>query len=260
MRGSARVGRRAHRLPGPVGVFLGWWYASAGSQNPYFPPLRDVLSTFRHTWIFADVKPDLLPSLERMFVGFALAAVVGVSTGVVLGRHTRLRQAFNPLVQFGRSIPGTALVPIGIVLLGIGNLTKIWVIGFVCLFPIILNAIDGVRSVDPLQLDMAATFGLSSRQQMQRVILPSAMPQIMVGMRISLALAFIMMVVTEMVSATNGIGYVTLTAESQYETPQMWAGMLLLGILGYAFNLLFVSAERRILRWHYGRRLALEKS
>lgn len=246
--------RFAGRLLVPVVVVVVWWFASANSRSPYFPPLRVILSTFQKMWLFADVRPDLVPSLERMLIGYALAVVVGVGAGILFGRVAVLQRAFDPLVQFGRSLPGTALVPIAVVLLGIGNLTKVTIIAFVCIFPVLLNTIDGVRSVEPLQLDVARSFQLTRSQTLRRILLPSTAPQIFTGMRVSLAAAFVMMVVTEMVAATNGIGYVTLAAEETLQIPQMWAGMILLGILGYAFNLAFVAAERRLLHWHRGQK------
>lgn len=258
MRPAALSGRALARfvlrLLVPVVVVVVWWFGSEHSRSPYFPPLRVILSTFRSMWLFADVRPDLVPSLERMFLGYAVAVVVGVAAGMLFGRVELLRRAFDPLVQFGRSLPGTALVPIAVVLLGIGNGAKVVLIAFVCVFPVLLNTIDGVRSVEPLQLDVARSFQLTRAQTLRRVLLPSTAPQIVTGMRVSLAAAFVMMVVTEMVAATNGIGYLTLAAEEQLQIPQMWAGMLLLGILGYLVNLVFVAAEHRVLRWHRGQR------
>ena len=119
------------------------------------------------------------------------------------------------------------------------------------MFPILLNTIDGVRSVERGLEDVARTFRLTRRQRIFQIQLPSAAPQIFAGMRISLAFAFIMMIVTEMVGATSGIGFVTLNAQQSFQVPLMWAGMLLLGILGALLNVLFLMLERRVLSWHY---------
>jgi ABC-type nitrate/sulfonate/bicarbonate transport system permease component len=135
--------------------------------------------------------------------------------------------------------------------LGLGSFPKIILIAFVCMWPILLNTIDGVRSVEPGLEDVARTFRMSRRQRIFGIQLRSASPQIFVGMRISLAIAFIMMIVSEMVGATNGIGYITLTAQQSFEVPLMWSGMILLAILGAFFNFIFLRIERRVLRWHY---------
>jgi ABC-type nitrate/sulfonate/bicarbonate transport system permease component len=118
-------------------------------------------------------------------------------------------------------------------------------------FPILLNTIDGVRSVDPGLEDVGRSFRLTRRQRVLAIQLPSAAPAIFAGMRIALAVAFVLMIVSEAVGATNGIGYVTFQAESNFDTPTMWAGMLLLAFMGALFNLIFVLIEARLLRWHY---------
>lgn len=235
----------------PVGAIVAWWFLSLNSSSPFFPPLQEIVTTFRETWLFAHFGSDIVPSLQRMLAGYGLAIGVGVSVGVLLGRIRVFQDALNPLVQFGRSIPATAMVPVGIALLGIGDLPKILLIAFVAQFPILLNTIDGVRGVEPGLEDVARSFGLTRLQRVTTVQLPSAAPQIFSGMRIALGIAFILMIVTEMVGATDGIGFVTLQAQMSLQVAQMWSGMILLGIMGASFNLVFVLLEQRVLRWHY---------
>jgi ABC-type nitrate/sulfonate/bicarbonate transport system permease component len=235
----------------PVLILVVWWFASAGSTSPFYPPLETILDNFRDNWLFARFGTDVLPSLSRFALGYLVAVVAGIGLGVLFGRMRLLYQAFAPTVQFARSIPGTALVPVTIVLIGIGNAPKIWLIGFVCAFPIMLNTIDGVRGIERGLEDVGRTFRLTRRQRIFAIQLPSAAPQIFAGLRIALAIAFIMMVVTEMVGATNGIGFVTLSAQQSFQVPLMWSGMLLLAVLGALLNALFVLVERRVLRWHH---------
>jgi ABC-type nitrate/sulfonate/bicarbonate transport system permease component len=235
----------------PVLALVIWWFASANSTSPYFPPLESILQSFRETWLFAHVSSDVVPSMLRLFGGYLLAVVLGVGLGVALGRNRTLDAACQPIVQFARAVPGVALVPISISLLGIGDLPKILLIAFVCIFPILLNTIDGVRNVESGLEDVGRMFRLSRRERIFAVQVPSAAPQILAGMRIAVALAFILMIVTEMVGATSGIGYVTLNAQQSFQITQMWAGMILLAILGVVLNTAFVLGERRLLRWHY---------
>jgi ABC-type nitrate/sulfonate/bicarbonate transport system permease component len=235
----------------PVVVIVLWWTLSADSTSAFYPPLQTILENFKDTWLFAHVGSDVVPSLLRFVLGYALATFLGVSLGVLFGRLRLLDMAFQPTVQFARSIPATGLVPVSITLMGIGNAPKIWLIGFVCMFPILLNTIDGVRGIESGLEDVGRTFRLTRRQRIFQIQLPSAAPQIFAGMRISLAFAFIMMIVTEMVGATSGIGFVTLNAQQSFEVPLMWSGMLLLGILGAFLNFLFLLIERRVLSWHY---------
>jgi ABC-type nitrate/sulfonate/bicarbonate transport system permease component len=252
----ARVAGRgrdvAIALAVPVAAVAIWWVASAGSTSPFYPSLQAILDSFRQTWLFAHFGSDIVPSLERMLAGYAIAVVVGVGLGVLLGRLRTVDRAVQPLVQFGRATPATALVPVGITLLGIGDAPKIYLIAFVSLFPILLNTIDGVRAIEPGLLDVARSFRLTRWQRVFALQLPSAAPQIFAGMRIALGIAFIMMIVTEMVAATSGIGYITLNAQQSFQSAQMWAGMILLALLGAGINLVFVAIERRVLRWHHG--------
>lgn len=250
-----RTGRRAANwgisLIVPVGALVVWWYASLHSTSPYAPSLKAILQSFRELWLFARFGSDIVPSLVRMFAGYALAVVLGTGLGLLLGRLPTVHRALDPVLQFCRALPATALVPVSIVLLGIGDLPKIVLIAFVTVFPVLLNTIDGVRAVDQELADMARSYRLTRIQRVWHVQLPTAAPNIFAGMRIALSVAFVMMVVTELVAATSGIGFVTLQAQQTFQASQMWAGMLLLGILGVLFNGIFVLIERRLLRWYF---------
>ncbi|WP_434740686.1 ABC transporter permease [Micromonospora sp. SH-82] len=244
--------RTGLRLLVPVLLVLLWWTTSAGSTSPFYPPLREVLAAFGESWLFARLGSDLVPSLTRLLVGLLIATIVGIAVGAALGRSRLLRQALNPAVQFCRSLPGAALIPVSVVLFGIGDGSKILVIAFVCLFPVLLNTVDAVRGVDPQLEDVARSYRLTPAQRLAFVLLPAAAPQIFAGIRTALGIAFIMMVVTELYAATNGVGFVTLSARNSFDVPQMWAGTVLLGLLGVALSALFLVLQRRVLRWHIG--------
>jgi ABC-type nitrate/sulfonate/bicarbonate transport system permease component len=129
-------------------------------------------------------------------------------------------------------------------------------IAFFCMFPVLLNTIDGVRSIDQTLIDTARSYRIPWPEQIRRLILPAALPQIVAGMRNSLALAVIMMVLSEYFAATNGVGYVLLISKNTFQLGPMWAAILLIGLLGYLLNALFLLAERRALGWHRGWRAA----
>jgi ABC-type nitrate/sulfonate/bicarbonate transport system permease component len=118
------------------------------------------------------------------------------------------------------------------------------------LFPILLNAYSGVRAIDPVQLDTARTLGLTTFQTLREIVLPAALPQILTGMRISLAISLILAILSEMIVSNNGLGYFTLLAERTFEVPNMYAGIFTLAMLGYALNRLFLLGEARLIRWH----------
>jgi ABC-type nitrate/sulfonate/bicarbonate transport system permease component len=238
----------------PLALLGLWALRSAESTVYYFPPLTEILRTFADTWLFERVGSDVVPSLSRLALGYAIAVVVAVGLGLALGLSQRFRRALDPTVQFLRSIPPPALLPFGILVLGVGTSMKVFIIAFVCVWPVLLNTVDGVSGVDPLLRETAEVYGIGRRDRVLRVILPAAAPQIFAGMRTSLSLALILMVISEMVASTNGIGYFVLQSQRSFDMPEMWSGILLLGILGYLLNAVFMIVERRVLRWHRGAR------
>jgi len=240
----------------PVALLVVWGVWSAQAQTFYFPPLTDILEQFRDTWLFERVGSDVLPSLARLGAGYALAVLVGVLAGIPLGLSRTARRAASPLVEFLRAIPPPALLPPAIVLIGIGDTMKVLIIAFVCVWPVLLNTIDGITGIDPTLNDTARVYGVRGAGRLRRIVLPAASPQIFAGMRTSLSLAVILMVISEMVASTNGIGYFVLESQRTFAIPEMWSGIILLGILGYVLNLGFVLVERKLLRWHRGARMS----
>jgi ABC-type nitrate/sulfonate/bicarbonate transport system permease component len=238
----------------PVVVIAVIWVWSAGSGVYYFPPLKDVLTTFKDTWVFDRFGSDVVPSLVRLGIGYVIAVAIGVGGGVALGLSPVLRRATDPIVEFLRAIPAPALLPFALLVLGVGNDSKIFVIAFVCLWPVLLNAVDGVAGVDPTLVDTGRVYRIPGRDRLTHVVLPAAAPQIFAGMRTSLSLALILMVISEMVASSNGIGYFVLQSQRSFAIPEMWSGIILLGLLGYAFNAVFLLIERRVLAWHRGAR------
>jgi ABC-type nitrate/sulfonate/bicarbonate transport system permease component len=238
----------------PLALLGLWAVLSASSDTYYFPPLTEILETFMDTWVFERVGSDVVPSLMRLALGYGIACVVAVVAGLALGLSLTLRRAADPIVQFLRAIPPPALLPFGILVLGVGNSMKVFIIAFVCLWPVLLNTIDGVAGVDPTLRETSRVYGIGARDRLLRVTLPAAAPQIFAGMRTALSLALILMVISEMVASSNGIGYFVLQSQRSFAIPEMWSGIVLLGILGYVLNGLFLLVERRVLRWHRGAR------
>lgn len=241
----------------PIVMLLAWqaWASSAGNQ--YFPPPTSILREFLDLWVFEQFRSDVVPSLMRILVGFGIGAVVGVVLGIPLGLSLWARRFAMPHIEYWRAIPPPALLPISIILLhSIGNLQKISFIAFFCIFPVLLNTIDGVRGLDPTLADTARSYGIPRREFIRRIVFPAALPQISAGMRLSLSLAVIIMVVSEYFSSTNGVGYVLLISKNTLQMGPMWAAIVLIGLIGYLLNLAYVLAERRFLAWHRGWRAA----
>jgi ABC-type nitrate/sulfonate/bicarbonate transport system permease component len=250
----ARIAAVALEVAVPIALIVAVAVFTANSGVFYYPPLTEVLATFADTWLFERVGSDVVPSLTRMAAGFVIACCAGVVLGTALGSSRRLRIAADPVLEFLRAIPPPALIPFGIVVLGTGTTMKVFLIAFVCVWPVLLNTLDGVRGVEPTLHETARVYRIPLRDRLWRVLLPAASPQIFAGMRTSLSLALILMVISEMVASTNGIGYFVLQSQRSFAIPEMWSGILLLGILGYLLNTGFVVIERRVLRWHRGAR------
>jgi ABC-type nitrate/sulfonate/bicarbonate transport system permease component len=251
---SRRALGTALEIAVPLALLGAWALWSSGSETYYFPPLTDILRTFADTWLFERVGSDVVPSMIRLGLGYGIACAVAVALGLALGLSRPLRRALDPVVHFLRAVPPPALLPFGILVLGVGTSMKVFIIAFVCLWPVLLNTIDGVAGVDPTLRETARSYGIAPRDRVLRVMLPAAAPQIFAGMRTSLSLALILMVISEMVASTNGIGYFVLQSQRSFAIPEMWSGILLLGILGYVLNAVFLLIERRVLRWHRGAR------
>ena len=163
-----------------------------------------------------------------------------------------LLHLLEPITEVLRPIPSPAYLPIVILFLGIDDEMKIFMIAFASFFPVLLNTYSGVRSVDPVQLQTARTFGVAGWKLLWQIVLPASSPYIFTGMRVSLAVALIVMVISEMVAASSGIGYFILSAQRGFKIREMFAGVLTLAALGYVLNRLFLAIENRVLAWHYG--------
>lgn len=258
-RGVAR-GTRGHavtvlaEIAVPVVLVAIWWLASSGSTSLYFPPLSASLSALWHVWLTADLGADVAPSLEHLAFGLLIAVAVGVTAGLVLGAAPRVAEAFAPVLEFLRAIPGVALLPAALLLLGIGPRMQISIIAYGAVWPVLLNTADGVRSIDLVVRDVVRSYQVGRVVRLLRIVIPAASPQIVAGIRTALSIGITVIVFSEMVGSSGGIGYQILQTQRSYQIPQMWAGILLLGILGYLLNLAFRLFERVILRWHRGMR------
>ena len=255
--GKARAAKIAVEIAVPIAILVLWQAWTVHASSPYFPRLSTILVEFRDMWLFSQFGTHVVPSLERIGLGFLIAVVAGIAIGIPLGLSRWARLWAMPHIEYWRAIPPPALLPISIILLhSIGDRQKVTFIAFFCLFPILLNTIDGVRAIDPTLLETARSFNVPKRERIRRLVLPAAAPQIAAGMRTSLSLAVIIMVLAEYFSSTSGVGYVLLISKNTFEFSPMWAAILLIGLLGYVLNVIFLLVERRLLAWHRGWRAA----
>lgn len=234
----------------PAALFAAWWFASASSTSLFFPPLKQMTASFAADWLSPAGITDLLSSVRLLLVGYALALFVGLVLGVLFGSIRSLWEAVRPVIEFLRSIPGVALLPVFLVLLGIGAEMKVVFIAFVAVWPVLLNTIDGVRSVEPMLLDAARVFRLGRVRRLFSIVLPGAGPQVFAGARTSVAIAVIVMVVSETSGSHGGVGYFLLATMRNFQIGSMWGTIILLGLLGYVLNIAFRLVEHVVLPWH----------
>lgn len=254
MRRGAGVRRRglllALELAVPVLLLAAYASWAAREQSFYFPPLGTIRDRFVDLWLFERVPTDLLPSLRRLAIGYLLCVLIGTAAGLLLGVFRVVAQAVAPFAEFLRALPAVALIPFGILVFGIGDSMKIFIIVAGSVWPILLNTIDGVRGVDREMLEMARAYSVGRWGRVRGIVIPATLPRVMAGMRTSLSIAIILMVVSEMVASRDGVGYFVLESQRRFAISDMWTGIVLLGIIGYLANAGFVQAERRLLRWH----------
>lgn len=195
---------------------------------------------------------DLAATLEAWAAGLAIATAVGVPLGIALGRSAAALAYLEPLLHFGRSMPAVAFVTVFTIVFSLGTQSEIAFIAFGTTWPILLNTIDGARSVDPQQAETARAFRLPLGSRITKLIVPATLPRFFAGLRISVSLALVLMVVSELVGSSNGIGYQMNNASGDYDLTGLWAGIVLLGILGYALNAAVLGVEHHALAWHRG--------
>lgn len=235
----------------PAGLFCLWWYVSKDSTSTYFPALSKIVSTIGRDLASGRLLGDLVYSGVNLSLGLASASVLAISLGVLIGSNRNVLDALNPVIQFGRALPQVALIPVVIGVLGIGTAPKVYLIAFSCFWPILLNAIDGVLGIDPTRLDVARAYRVPLRLKVTKLMLPAAAPQIAVGIRVALALGVIVMVFSEMYGSTEGIGYYILSSSFSFKIPEVWAGTIVVGCIGYALGVTALAIERRALDWYY---------
>lgn len=248
------VRRTTVALALPIALLAAWWFVSAGSVDFYRPPLSRILVAFRDTWFGRRLVDDVLPSLERLAVGYAAALLVGVALGAAIGASPSLRALLEPVLEFLRAIPPPVLVPIIILIAGIGDTMKVLVIVSGCIWPILLNTVEGVRAVDEVLADTCRSFRIRRWLRLRHLVLRSASPQIVTGARQALSIGIILMVISEMFAASSGLGFTVVQFQRGFAIPEMWSGVLLLGLIGVALSLLFRLAERSVLGWYHGLR------
>ncbi len=242
------------RLPGfaLIAALLALWELASATglvDTVSIPRVSTILASWAETIADGELPRQLGPTLWRLFSGFLLATLVAVPLGLLMGTVPFAYRLLEPITEIIRPIPSSAYIPVAILLLGIGNEMKIFVIFIACVFPTLLNTYGGVRGIDPILIDTGRTFNVTGGRALRQIVLPAALPSVLTGMRISLGIALIVSIIAEMISGNSGVGYFILDMQRIFRVPEMFAGIFTLGVLGYFMNFVFIQIEAYFLHW-----------
>lgn len=244
--------RRVLRLLSPLGLLLAWELASRyGFLNALlFPPPSRAFAELDELVVNGYLAKALYASLFRVVCGFAIAVTVGVTLGAAMARIPLISDLFDPPVELVRPISPLALFPLAILWFGIGDVAKIFIIALAASFPVILNTFAGVRGIDANLFRAARSLGASEFEIFKGVVLPGSLPHIFTGIRLAWGISLIVIIAAEMVGATEGLGYMVLEAQQTFRTERVFAGIFVIGLIGFATDLGFRRLRRWLLPWY----------
>ncbi|MBB5953907.1 NitT/TauT family transport system permease protein [Saccharothrix tamanrassetensis] len=241
----------ARRLSTVV-VLLALWEAAPRLglvDRTFLPPFSEVVAAWWELLVGGRLAGDVRASLTRSLSGFGLAVAIAVPSGLLIGWYRPLADLLNPLLELFRNTAALALLPVFVLLLGIGETSKVAIVCYACTWPILLNTISAVRDVDPTLLRLARSMDLPPHRLFRKVILPAAVPTVFTGIRIAGAVSILVLVAAEMVGAKAGLGFLVSSAQYNFAVPQMYAGIVTISIIGLVFNQALVALERRFTSW-----------
>jgi len=237
----------------PLVIAAIWWFADElGVTTFFFPSLETIVERFPEVWNGTTLVRDVVPTLTAILLGFAVSCIAGIGFGLLLGLNPRVNEFLLPLLEFFRAMPAIAAVPLFIILLGVGMEMKVGCIVFAAIWPVLLNTTDGVRGVDKTMLDTASSYQLTPYWRITRLILPAASPSIVAGMRVALAQSMVLIIISELVASSAGIGNVISDATGKFDLVAVWTGICFMAIVAFVLSKLFEMFEHRILAWHRG--------
>ncbi|MFJ8591104.1 ABC transporter permease [Streptomyces sp. NPDC093598] len=259
---TARVHRAVRRLPyfllkgttksaAIVALLVLWETAPRLGlvDRTFLPPFSEVARAWWELAADGQLADNARASLVRSFSGFGLAVAFAVPLGLLIGWYRPVADLLGPLLEVFRNTAALALLPVFVLLLGIGETSKISIVVYACTWPILLNTISAVRNVDPTLLKLAKSMDLSAPRLFQKVILPASVPVMFTGIRLAGAVSILVLVAAEMIGAKAGLGYLINASQYNFAIPQMYAGIITISAIGVAFNQFLVTVERRLSSW-----------
>lgn len=239
----------------PILAFFLIWEAIArsGAVHPLLlAPPSSVSASIIKLLLNGELVRHTKASLTRALVGFLIGSAIAIPHGITIAWFKRIEETSSPIIDLFRPVPIAALIPVFLLWFGIGETSKIALIAYGCYFPVVLNTIAGVKNVDANLIKVVKLFGANRLQTLTKVVLPAALPFILTGLRYSLSLSLILLVISEMIAAREGLGYLILDAEYTFKTEVMFAGIVSIGIIGFVLNEAMVKAEEKLTKWKRG--------
>ncbi|GAA3349206.1 ABC transporter permease [Amorphoplanes nipponensis] len=215
----------------------------------FLPPLSDVLAAWWQLVQSGELIEHARASLGRSLAGFGLAVAAAIPLGLLIGWYKPLATLLTPLLELFRNTAALALLPVFVLVLGLGETSKVAIICYACSWPILLNTVSGVRTVDPLLIKSARSLGLGPLRLFQKVVLPAAVPTIFTGIRLAGAYSILILIAAEMVGAKAGLGYLINYAQYNFAVPDMYAGIITISAIGLVVNQVLILTERRFSTW-----------
>lgn len=238
-------------IASPIFLLLLWEFMSRTGilDIRFFPPPSAIASTFVEMISSGEMAKHIGVSLYRIFVGFLLGVIPGMIIGLLMGLYSPIRHFVSPIVMALMPIPTLALMPIIVIIFGIGDLSKVVTIAGSVFFPVVINTVAGVINIDSIYLDVAKNYGAGRVNFFMKIALPGAMPVMLEGIQMGQAIALLTIVAAEMMGATSGIGYLIWTSYKAFLLQEMYVGLILISFFGYLFSLVLRGIQKKMLPW-----------
>jgi NitT/TauT family transport system permease protein len=218
-------------------------------DKTFVPPFSEVITAWWHLLKDGTLWHDTKASLIRAMGGFAIAVAIGVPLGLLIGWYRLVAEVLNPVLELFRNTAALSLLPVFILIMGIGESSKIAFVAYACIWPVLLNTISGVESVDPLLVKSARSLGFGSFRVFQKVVLPAAVPTIFTGIRLAGSFSLLVLIAAELVGANSGLGFLITYSQQNFAIPNMYAAIITISMIGIVLNQALLLLERHFSTW-----------
>ncbi|MFC4388739.1 ABC transporter permease [Gracilibacillus marinus] len=238
-------------ISSPLLLLIIWEFCSQSGilDSRFFPPPTLIIQTMFHLGETGELFSHVFISLLRILFGFLLGVIPAICIGLIMGMYKQFRQFFSPIIMIFMPIPTLAMLPIILILFGIGEFSKMVTIAISVFFPVVINTAAGVANIDKIYIDVAKNYQANAKDFFMKIALPGALPVMLEGIQMGQAIALLTIVAAEMIGATSGIGYLIWMNYKAFLLPQMYVGLILISFFGYFFSLLLRSLEKKLLPW-----------